>query len=117
MAQTAPLAELILSESGQGLGTIDWAGVPQPGGHLGYGGQTYVVLERRHRYQLCLGRYQLQRIQIYVKPLLSLEEVITVGDRILIGDPNCRYNARSELVRCAVNPTGPCQGCRHFQAC
>lgn len=116
MAQTASLAELILHESGEGLGTVDCVMVPQPGGYLGYGGQTYVVLERRHRYQLCSGRYQLQRIQIYVNPLPGLDEFTTVGDRRIIGDPTCRYSARSEQVRCAVNPAGPCQGCHYFQA-
>lgn len=32
-----------------------------------------------------------------------------------VGDVSCRYNARSPLLRCAVNPCGPCQGCRHYQ--
>jgi hypothetical protein len=32
-----------------------------------------------------------------------------------IGDLSCTYNARSSLLRCAVNPAGPCQGCRHYQ--
>ncbi|WP_224412272.1 DUF6464 family protein [Oscillatoria salina] len=33
-----------------------------------------------------------------------------------IGDLTCRYNARSPHVRCAVNPDGPCEGCRHYEA-
>lgn len=33
----------------------------------------------------------------------------------LIGDISCRFNARSGYLRCAVNPPGPCQGCRHYQ--
>lgn len=33
-----------------------------------------------------------------------------------IGSRQCRYSARSALLRCAVNPQGPCEGCRHFQA-
>jgi len=32
-----------------------------------------------------------------------------------LGDPNCAFNARSPLLRCAVNPDGPCQSCRHFR--
>lgn len=31
-----------------------------------------------------------------------------------IGDPNCRYNALSTHLRCAVNPQGPCEGCKDF---
>lgn len=42
-------------------------------------------------------------------------DITPVGDRLIIGDPTCRYSAQSELVRCAVNPAGPCQGCLHFQ--
>jgi Family of unknown function (DUF6464) len=33
----------------------------------------------------------------------------------LIGDITCKFNARSTYLRCAVNPDGPCQGCRHYQ--
>lgn len=32
-----------------------------------------------------------------------------------VGDVSCRYNARSPHVRCAVNPDGPCEGCRHYE--
>jgi hypothetical protein len=28
-----------------------------------------------------------------------------------IGDLNCKYNAKSSFIRCAVNPSGPCEGC------
>lgn len=31
-----------------------------------------------------------------------------------IGDINCQYNARSPHLRCAINPSGPCEGCSHF---
>lgn len=37
------------------------------------------------------------------------------GVGYLIGDISCRFNARSGYLRCAVNPQGPCQGCRHYQ--
>lgn len=37
------------------------------------------------------------------------------GIGYLIGDFTCRFNARSSYIRCAVNPTGPCQDCRHYQ--
>ncbi len=32
-----------------------------------------------------------------------------------LGDKSCRFNARSAYIRCAVNPTGPCEGCRHYE--
>lgn len=37
------------------------------------------------------------------------------GVGYLIGDISCRYNAKSGYVRCAVNPSGPCEGCRHYE--
>ena len=33
-----------------------------------------------------------------------------------IGDITCEYNARSNYIRCAINPSGPCQDCRYYQA-
>ena len=37
------------------------------------------------------------------------------GVGFLIGDISCRYNARSAHIRCAINPSGPCQDCRDYQ--
>lgn len=37
------------------------------------------------------------------------------GVGYLIGDISCRFNARSGHIRCAVNPNGPCQDCRHYE--
>ena len=36
------------------------------------------------------------------------------GVGYLIGDISCRFNTRSGYLRCAVNPQGPCQGCRYY---
>jgi hypothetical protein len=37
------------------------------------------------------------------------------GVGYLIGDISCKFNARSGYIRCAVNPDGPCNGCRHYE--
>lgn len=37
------------------------------------------------------------------------------GVGYLIGDISCRFNARCGYLRCAVNPTGPCEGCRYYE--
>ncbi|NHC33745.1 DUF6464 family protein [Scytonema millei] len=37
------------------------------------------------------------------------------GVGYLVGDISCRYNARSGYIRCAVNPEGPCEGCRYYE--
>jgi hypothetical protein len=92
---------------------LDW--MPQPGNYIDIENETYTILERRHRYQLRGGRYNLASILVYVQRSPEKLERSLVGDRWIIGDANCRYNAISEILRCAVNPHGPCQGCNLFQ--
>ena len=33
-----------------------------------------------------------------------------------IGNVSCQFNARSPVIRCAVNPAGPCEDCQHYQS-
>ncbi|MGB3297580.1 MAG: DUF6464 family protein [Phormidesmis sp.] len=33
----------------------------------------------------------------------------------VIGDITCQMNARSPFIRCAPNPSGPCEGCRDYE--
>jgi Family of unknown function (DUF6464) len=42
------------------------------------------------------------------------EEQYIEGVGYVIGDLTCSYNARSPYIRCAINPTGLCQDCRHY---
>jgi Family of unknown function (DUF6464) len=115
MEQVPPLTEVILSYSQKTLAKVhlDWA--PQPGAYLDLDGNTYTVLERRHRYQLRLGKYQLFAVAVYVQVAQRPAEQTLIQNRWVIGDANCRYSARSELIRCAVNPSGPCGGCRAYE--
>jgi hypothetical protein len=108
-------AELILTQSRQSLGNIRLNWTPQPGNYLDYNGQTYAVLERRHRYLLKSGRYRLHKIALYVQSASRPTEKSLVDGRWVLGDASCEYNANSELVRCAVNPEGPCQSCRYYE--
>ncbi|MEH2393891.1 MAG: DUF6464 family protein [Nostoc sp.] len=32
-----------------------------------------------------------------------------------IGDVGCKWNARSPHLRCAINPSGECQGCKDYE--
>jgi hypothetical protein len=107
--------EVILTCSWKSLGTIHLDWTPQPGAYLEVQGQTYAVLERRHQYQLKAGRYRLHKISLHVQPAERPPELSLVDGRWLVGDVNCRFNARSQLLRCAVNPVGPCGGCRFFE--
>jgi hypothetical protein len=47
--------------------------------------------------------------------LLPADTTYIEGIGFAIGDFSCRFNARSAHVRCAVNPSGPCQSCRHYE--
>ena len=35
--------------------------------------------------------------------------------KYFIGDTTCRNNAHSPYIRCAINPSGPCEGCSHYE--
>ena len=105
--------EIILSHSHSVLGHLSLQGNPQPGAYLEFEGQTYLVLERRHHHQLKSGRYQMQKITLYVQTFDAPADVSSVDGRWIIGDITCLYNARSELLRCAVNPQGSCDRCIH----
>lgn len=89
------------------------AEVPQPGRWLVVGERSYLVLQRRHRYQLRGGRYELATVALQVKIQRQPADAQWWNGRWVIGDPACTYNARSPLLRCAVLPEGPCEGCAH----
>lgn len=107
--------EIILSHPQVSLGEVhlDWH--PQPGAYVEISAQSYRVLERKHRYHLRDGRYQLHKIALYVQQSHIPKERSLWARRWIIGDLSCRYNARSEVLRCAVNPDGPCEDCAHYQ--
>ncbi|HAX77484.1 MAG TPA: hypothetical protein DCY88_17025 [Cyanobacteria bacterium UBA11372] len=107
--------EVILTHPRQSLGSVQLDWTPEPGNYLNLEGQTYAVLERRHRYQLKSGRYRLHKIALYVQSAPRPTETSFVGGHWVLGDANCRFNARSELIRCAVNPEGPCVSCRFYE--
>ena len=111
-AESLP-TEVILTQSQQVLAKILLGWTPQPGNYLDLDGKTYAVLERSQRYQLKSGRYKLDKIALYVQSAIRPEEQSLVDGEWVIGDATCKYNARSTLLRCAVNPIGPCEGCKH----
>jgi hypothetical protein len=47
---------------------------------------------------------------------LPPELVYVPGAGYVIGNLSCRFNARSPQLRCAVNPSGPCAGCRFYES-
>lgn len=107
--------ELILTETRRSLGKISLDWMPQPGNYLDVEGKTYAVLERHHHYQYKVGGYCLQKVSLYVKTAQRPTERSLVAGRWVIGDASCRNNANSEILRCAVNPEGPCANCRFYE--
>jgi hypothetical protein len=89
------------------------ADVPHPGRWFTLGERSFLVLQRRHRYQLRAGRYELVSVALQVKSQHQPPDARWWNGRWVIGDPLCRFNARSPLLRCAVLPEGPCDRCRH----
>ncbi|MGV2389741.1 MAG UNVERIFIED_CONTAM: DUF6464 family protein [Microcystis novacekii LVE1205-3] len=82
----------------------NWIGCPQPGNYLALKGQTYAVLERHHQYQYKIGGYCLRKISLYVQTAPTPNEKSLIEGRWVMGDASCRFNAKSELLRCAINP-------------
>lgn len=115
MEQNSLPTEIILTHPRQCLAKVQLDWTPQPGNYLDLEGNTYAVLERRHRYHLKSGHYKLHKIAIYVQSAQRPSEKSFIEGRWVIGDANCRYNAHSELIRCAVNPEGPCDRCRFYE--
>ena len=93
----------------------DPASIPQPGRWLEVEGRSFLVLQRRHRYQLRQGVYELSSIALQVKIQRRPADARWWRQGWVIGDPSCRYNARSPLLRCAVLPAGPCERCAHYR--
>jgi hypothetical protein len=90
------------------------AEVPQPGRWLNLDGIGYLVLQRRHRYQLVGARYELRSVALQVRQQRQPSDACLWRGGWVIGDPSCRFNARSPLLRCAVLPEGPCERCLHY---
>ena len=106
--------ELRQAGSEQVLHRLMLEDVPQPGRWLEVEGLNYLVLQRRHRYRLRGGRYQLSSVALMVKAQKQPVDSRWWNDRWVIGDPSCHFNARSPLLRCAVLPEGPCERCSHY---
>lgn len=88
--------------------------IPQPGRWLTLAEGSFLVLQRRHRYQLRNGRYELSSVALQVRSQKQPADARWWNGRWVIGDPRCLFNARSPLLRCAVLPEGPCDRCSHF---
>lgn len=77
-----------------------------------------IVRRTQKRMQAELRRAMMMptRVRVRRSPIsLPPDSYYLEGVGYLMGDISCRFNARSRYIRCAVNPEGPCQGCRHYE--
>ncbi|MEO1401156.1 MAG: DUF6464 family protein [Cyanobacteria bacterium J06635_1] len=65
------------------------------------------------RFELAMEAAANRRFRDFVRRRPDEQYVEGLG--LIVGDLTCQLNARSPYLRCAVNPMGPCEGCRHYQ--
>ncbi len=68
----------------------------------------------RLRIRQAATSFSARRIPQTIRPIEG-DRYYLEGVGYLIGDISCKFNARSGYMRCAVNPSGPCQACRHYE--
>jgi hypothetical protein len=68
----------------------------------------------RNRVRQTAINYSAVRLQQTIIPLEG-DRYYLEGVGYLVGDISCKFNAQSGYIRCAVNPSGPCQSCRHYE--
>ena len=107
------LVELRQAGSEALLDRLELDDPPHPGRWLECKGRSFLVMQRHHRYTLRSGRYQIASVALFVKPQKRPSDAKPWRHGWVIGDPECRFNARSPLLRCAVWPEGPCEQCSH----
>ena len=107
--------EIILTPARHCIAKLNLDRRLQPGNYMELEGKTYAILERHHFYQYRVDGYRFDKATLHVQESKRPEETTQIGDRYIVGNADCRFNARSEIMRCAVNPDGPCQGCRYFE--
>ncbi|NJP08468.1 MAG: hypothetical protein HC866_02485 [Leptolyngbyaceae cyanobacterium RU_5_1] len=83
---------------------------------------SYVVVRKvrarmrerlRAAMQVSTGRFYWQRPYPYMQ---AMDYQYIEGVGYIVGDITCQYNARSAYIRCAVNPSGPCKECPHYES-
>lgn len=51
----------------------------------------------------------------FTMPTYRPDQQYVEGLGLVVGNIRCQYNARSPYIRCAINPSGPCDECSHFE--
>ncbi len=86
--------------------------------------KAHFLIEKEQSEQLCGNLTSQIGLKSPAKFLTLTEDGQSTKEKIFrkqgseqmdfIGDPRCKYNALSPEIRCAINPSGPCDGCMDF---
>ena len=74
---------------------------------------------RRHFQQslhIAADRAAQERLRHFPRRSHNPDAHYVDGMGLVIGDITCRLNAKSPFLRCAANPSGPCEGCKEYEA-
>lgn len=88
---------------------------------LAYGLVSYwIAVRSRRAFQQTLlrasDRAAQDRLRYFTSRPRDPDEHYVEGIGLVIGDITCKLNARSPYIRCAANPSGPCEGCREYES-
>ncbi|WP_432808799.1 DUF6464 family protein [Pantanalinema sp. GBBB05] len=72
--------------------------------------------QAREQLQSAIAASANHRFQSSFTPIMPQEYQYVEGIGYFLGDNTCRFNARSAYLRCAVNPSGPCQECPYYES-
>ncbi|MBE9125356.1 MULTISPECIES: DUF6464 family protein [unclassified Coleofasciculus] len=76
----------------------------------------WVMQKAKERAQARLrDSMQMPIVRVLQRNQLPPDQYYVEGVGYLVGDITCRFNARSAYIRCAVNPSGPCENCRYYE--
>ncbi|NEP62355.1 MAG: hypothetical protein F6K31_36395 [Symploca sp. SIO2G7] len=75
-----------------------------------------VMRKAKERAQASLRRAtQEPVVRVLGRPQLPNDRYHIEGIGYIIGDITCQFNACSAYIRCAVNPSGPCENCCYYE--
>ncbi|HEY9617932.1 MAG TPA: DUF6464 family protein [Microcoleaceae cyanobacterium] len=72
--------------------------------------------QARERLRSAIAASANHRFQQSLTQVMSQDYQYVEGIGYFLGDNTCRFNARSAYLRCAVNPSGPCQECPYYES-
>ena len=107
---------IINSQSSSIIKKINIDMTPEPGNWFILDNDSFFIYSKTNRYKLVDGIYKLSEIDLLVKYQKQPEDSTYIMNHWVIGNHECTYNALSPLLRCAVNPIGPCSECAEFRS-